>query len=56
MKVASDLDVRLVRRAFQKRYPDELQEELVFKTVELPTNGMAEVTFEHQAAINRYMK
>lgn len=46
LKVAFDLDVRLARRAFQKRYPDELQEELVLKTVELPTNGVAEVKFE----------
>jgi len=46
LKVAFDLDVRLARRAFQARYPDELQEELVLKTVELPTNGTAEVTFE----------
>ena len=48
LKVAVDLDVRLARRAFQQRYPDELQEELVLKTVELPTNGTAEVTFEGQ--------
>jgi len=46
LKVAFDLDVRLARRAFQARYPDELQEELVLKTVDLPTNGTAEVLFE----------
>jgi len=48
LKVAFDLDVRLARRAFQARYPDELQEELVLKTVELPTNGTAKVIFEGQ--------
>ena len=48
LKVAFDLDVRLARRAFQKRYPDELQEELVLKTVELPTNGTVDVTFAGQ--------
>jgi hypothetical protein len=46
LKVAFDLDVRLARRAFQKRYPDELQEELVLKMVEIPTSGTAQVTFE----------
>lgn len=48
LRVAFDLDVRLARRAFQNRYPDELQEELVFKTVELPTNGAVDVTFAGQ--------
>lgn len=48
LKVAFDLDVRLARSAFQKRYPDELQEELVLKTVQLPTNGAVDVTFTGQ--------
>ena len=46
LKVAFDLDVRLARRAFRARYPDELQEELVFKIVEGPADGAMEVTFE----------
>ena len=46
LKVAFDLDVRLARRAFQARYPHELQEELVLKIVELPSTGNAEVVFE----------
>ncbi|MCX6910623.1 MAG: hypothetical protein NTY01_21640 [Verrucomicrobia bacterium] len=46
LKVAFDLDVRLARRAFRARYPDELQEELVLKIVETPSDGAAEVTFE----------
>lgn len=46
LNVAFDLDVRLARRAFRERYPHELQEELVLKTVDLPANGAAEVSFE----------
>ncbi|MBU4460570.1 MAG: hypothetical protein KJ579_08385 [Verrucomicrobia bacterium] len=45
LQVAFDLDVRLARRAFRARFPDEQQEELVLKTVDLPSNGTAEVTF-----------
>ncbi len=45
-RIAFDFDVRLARRAFQARYPDELQEELVLKIVDLPTNGTADVVFE----------
>ena len=46
LKVAFDLDVRLARRAFRERYPDELQEELVLKTVEVPPGGAANVVFQ----------
>jgi hypothetical protein len=46
LKVAFDLDIRLARRAFLARYPDEQQEELVLKTAEVPANGLVEVTFE----------
>ena len=45
-KMAFDLDVRLARRTFRERYPDELQEELVLKNVELPPDGAAKVAFE----------
>lgn len=46
LKIAFDFDVRLARRAFQSRYPDELQQELVLKFVDLPVSGDATVTFE----------
>jgi len=45
-RVAFDFDIRLARRAFQARYPAELQEELVLKLVESPSAGSAQVTFE----------
>lgn len=45
-KIAFDLDIRLARRAFRARYPDELQEELVLKIVDLPTSGALKVAFE----------
>lgn len=48
MKMALDLDVRLARRAFRERYPEELQEELVLKMVELPASGTAEIVVEGQ--------
>jgi hypothetical protein len=48
LRVAIDSDIRLARHAFQKRYPDELQEELVLKIVELPANGSVNVAFEGQ--------
>ncbi|MBI5834691.1 MAG: hypothetical protein HZB16_20520 [Armatimonadetes bacterium] len=48
LKVAFDLDVRLARRAFQARYPDEMQEELVLKTVPLPAEGTVSVVIEGQ--------
>ncbi len=46
LRIAFDLDVRLARRAFQARYPDEQQEELVLRTVPLPPDGAAEVIIE----------
>ena len=46
LRIAFDLDVRLARRAFHARYPNEQQEELVLKTVKLPATGMATVTFQ----------
>jgi hypothetical protein len=41
MGVAFELDVRLAREAFQKTYPDELQEVLRLRTVELTEEGEA---------------
>lgn len=46
LKVAFDLDIRLARRAFLARYPDEQQEELVLKILELPQSGSTNVFFE----------
>ena len=46
LKMALDLDVRLARRDFRARYPDELQEELVLKIVVIPSDGAVEATFE----------
>lgn len=45
IRIAVELDVRVARRTFRERYPDELQEELVLKNVELPSSGAAEVAF-----------
>jgi hypothetical protein len=38
-----DLDVRLARRAFEARYPDELQEMLLLQEVELSTKNSGEI-------------
>ncbi|MCX7010765.1 MAG: hypothetical protein NTY53_26570 [Kiritimatiellaeota bacterium] len=45
LQVALDVDIRLARRAFRARYPDEQQEELVLKILEVPGNGAASATF-----------
>ncbi|MCX7047540.1 MAG: hypothetical protein NTX50_18905 [Candidatus Sumerlaeota bacterium] len=42
MKLVMDLDVRLARRAFQRAYPDELQEMLRLR--EIPLSDAGEVT------------
>ena len=42
--LAMDLDVRMARREFQRRYPDELQEMLRLRTVELGEAGEATLT------------
>jgi len=39
MKIAMDLDVRLARKAFQKAYPDELQQMLRLREVDLEATG-----------------
>ena len=46
LRIAFDFDIRLARRAFRARYPDEQQEELVLKTAELPQSGSTNVIFE----------
>jgi hypothetical protein len=45
LKIALDVDLRLARRAFRARYPDEQQEELVLKMLECPADGPATATF-----------
>ncbi len=49
MEIAMDLDVRLARAAFQKAYPDELQEMLRLREIALPDAGeaMAKIASEH---------
>jgi hypothetical protein len=44
--IALEVDVRVARAAFRARYPDEQQEELVLKTVELSASSPTVVTFE----------
>lgn len=39
LRIALEVDLRVARAAFRARYPDEQQEELVLKTVELSTSG-----------------
>lgn len=46
LRIAFDLDVRLARRAFRARYPDELQEELALKFIDPPAGGAARAVFE----------
>ena len=46
LKIAFDFDIRLARRSFRTRYPDEQQEELVLKTIDFPANGKVSITFE----------
>ena len=41
--IAFELDVRLARGAFQKAYPDELQEMLRLRTVDLQENGEVKI-------------
>jgi len=41
MKIAMDLDVRLARKAFQKAHPDELQQMLRLREVDLQATGKA---------------
>ena len=48
MDVALDIDVRLARAAFQKAYPDELQEMLRLRTVALEESGDVEIAIESE--------
>jgi hypothetical protein len=44
-----DLDIRLARRAFAKKYPDALQEKLLFVEKSAATEGITELLFQmHQ--------
>ena len=44
LKLVMDLDVRLARAAFQRAHPDELQEMLRLREVELATTGEIHLT------------
>jgi hypothetical protein len=44
IKMALDMDVRLARRAFEARYPDELQELLRLKEVKLPAADTVKIS------------
>ncbi len=47
LKIALELDIRLARQAFRSRYPEELQEELVLRTIEFTADGSpGEVVFQ----------
>ena len=45
LPIALDVDIRLARRAFRARYPDEQQEELVLKMLDPPADGAATANF-----------
>ncbi len=45
LPIALDVDLRLARRAFRARFPDEQQEELVLKMLDGPAGGTATATF-----------
>ena len=49
-----DLDVRLARRAFQAKYPDELQEMLILQEVELPGKDAVETVTYSQDLSDHY--
>ena len=49
-----DLDVRLARRAFEAKYPDELQEMLILKEVEFSEIDTAEIVVCSQDLTDHY--
>jgi len=54
IRMTVDLDPRLARRAFQKRYPDELQEMLILQEVELSGDGSIETVIRSKDLIDHY--
>lgn len=45
LKIALEVDIRLARQAFRAAYPDELQQELVLRSVRFTNGAPAEVVF-----------
>ena len=54
IRMTIDLDVRLARRAFEKKYPDELQEMLILQEVELSEDGTIETVVRSLDLIDHY--
>ncbi len=54
IRMTIDLDVRLARRAFEKKYPDELQEMLILQEVELSEDGSIETVVHSKDLIDHY--
>jgi hypothetical protein len=54
MGVVMDLDVRLARAAFQRKYPDELQEMLRLREVELRDSGDVALAIASDAPSDHY--
>ncbi len=52
--IVMDLDVRLARRAFQKLYPDELQQMLILQEAELTGGDAIEVTVKSHDLSDHY--
>ena len=54
IRLAIDLDVRLARRVFEAKYPDELQEMLILQEVEFSENNTAETVVYSQDLNDHY--
>ncbi len=54
MRLVMDLDVRLARRAFQQAYPEELQEMLRLREVELAATGEVALTIAADVPSDHY--
>ena len=54
IKMTVDLDIRLARRAFQAKYPDELQEMLILHEVPFSVNDHVEAVVYSQDLIDHY--
>lgn len=56
ISLVADLDVRLALPTFETRYPDELQQMLVVKEIELKGNDTAEVLFSSRNLQDHYQR
>ena len=54
VSVVMDLDIRLARRAFQKQYPDELQQMLILHEIELPADRETEAVIPSRELNDHY--